>query len=349
MSRLSSVLFSVAVVAVLLASVPASAQPYSQFLGLKVDATHDGYVAVPASSDFNFTTSFTFEAWVRVTDSGGCSSITGKRYTSAWWIGVCGTTLRSYIKGSSSLFDGGKIPANTWTHVAVTYDGTTRRHYIDGEEVAVRADTGAMGTNTDEIRIGSDTAWDYHPVGFIDEVRFWNVVRSKSEIRSTISSSFSTPLPGLVAVYHFDGSANDAVGGHNGALKLTAGYFFDGSCPACCVANATTLCFGGGRFEVKSTWKAEDGTSGDGKVVPGASADSGLFWFFAPTNWEVLVKQLDACSLNNRRWVFAAATTNQHFQLIVTDLLHAQTKRYISYFGPPAPAITDTDAFATCP
>ncbi len=188
MSRISSALLSLVVVVVLLASVPASAQPFSWFLGVYFYPETTGYVAVPHSSDFNFTTGFTCEAWVKVTDSAGtCSSITGKKYNTAWWIGVCGTTFRSYIKGNGSVFDGGTIPANTWAHIAVTYDGTTRRHYVDGEEVGTHADTGEMGTSTEELRIGSDVPFDYRPHGLIDEVRLWSIARSKSDIRSTIS------------------------------------------------------------------------------------------------------------------------------------------------------------------
>jgi hypothetical protein len=35
-----------------------------------------------------------------------------------------------------------------WTHLAGTYDGQTIRLYVDGEEVASRAYTGAIGNNT---------------------------------------------------------------------------------------------------------------------------------------------------------------------------------------------------------
>src|SRR5205814_10320425 len=160
----------------------ASAQPFGPRFTVP---TGNSYVAILSpGSAFDFTTGFTFEAWVSVHDNGPCTSIAGRNYTTAWWVGLCGTTFRSYIRGTSSLFDGGKIPVDTWTHVAVTFDGTTRRHFIDGEEVASHAASGPMTPSATEVRIFSDTARAFKPPGgSIAEVRVCNVARSKAEIR----------------------------------------------------------------------------------------------------------------------------------------------------------------------
>src|SRR4051794_36324659 len=112
----SRILF-LALVAAILFPLAASAQPFGSYLALNSGDT--GFVSIPPAG-FDFTDGFTFEAWVSVKDSfgsSGCSSIAGKDYTKAWWIGVCGTTLRSYIKGSSSQFSSGKLPASDWTHI----------------------------------------------------------------------------------------------------------------------------------------------------------------------------------------------------------------------------------------
>lgn len=330
---------------VLAVSAPAVAQPYNSWLSL--GPTH-GYVSIPHSSSFNFTTGFTVEGWVSVRDPGGCSSIIGKNYVQAWWIGVCGTTFRSYIKGSSSIFDGGKLPASQWAHIAVTYDGTTRRHYIDGEEVASKAETGNMTTSTDPIRIGSDVPWQFTAVGTYDEFRIWNVARTKAEIRSTMTSPITTATPGLLALYHFDANANDSAGAFNGTLNLAAGYL-NAPVGGTCTANSTTHCFASGRYQVTAKYSDHSGGGGDAKTVSGAAASSGLFWFFSSDNWELLVKVVDGCPVNNYKWVFSAATTDVHYQLIATDLTTGATRRYFNYEFVAAPAVTNTTAFATCP
>src|SRR5882724_9482116 len=172
---------SVLMLAILVAA-PLAAQPFGAWL---IKQSSPGFIEVPASSAFDFSTGFTLEAWVNGTDTGACSSIAGKNYTQAWWVGICGTTLRSYIKGTASKFDGGKVVANDWTHIAVTYDGVTRKHYIDGELVATSAETGPMTTSASPMRIDSDTFYNFS-FGNIDEVRIWNVARTRDELRSTI-------------------------------------------------------------------------------------------------------------------------------------------------------------------
>lgn len=59
-------------------------------------------------------------------------------------------------------------------------------------------------------------------------------------------------------------------------------------------------------------------------------------------------KVLNACSLNQRYWLFAAATTDVEYTITVTDAKTNTTKTYFHGAGTPAPAITDTGAFATC-
>lgn len=110
-----------------------------------------------------------------------------------------------------------------------------------------------------------------------------------------------------------------------------------------------SLCLQGGRFEVSVDWRDFQNRVGRGRVVPGASDDSGLFWFFNSTNWEMLVKVLDGCALNDRYWVFAAATTDVEYNLVVRDSMTGETVSYHNDIGVASPAITDTNAFATCP
>ncbi len=78
------------------------------------------------------------------------------------------------------------------------------------------------------------------------------------------------------------------------------------------------------------------------------SQDSGLFWFFEAENRELLVKVFDGCGINDRFWVFSAATTDVEFTLRVTDTMSGTVKTYFNPLGVAA-ANTDTDAFATCP
>ncbi|MEO7793639.1 MAG: hypothetical protein ABIV06_02610, partial [Thermoanaerobaculia bacterium] len=87
-----------------------------------------------------------------------------------------------------------------------------------------------------------------------------------------------------------------------------------------------------------------------GRAVPLASNDSALFWFFQPANFELLIKVIDACSLNDRFWVYYAATTNVQFTIRVDDTEAGTSKFYTNDLGSTANiAKTDSNAFSTCP
>jgi hypothetical protein len=150
--------------------------------------------------------------------------------------------------------------------------------------------------------------------------------------------------------YRFRVAATNAAG--ESAYSNEAQASTDGS-TAPCVPDDTTHCLEGGRFRVTVDWaNYNNGATGQGMVVPGVSSDdSGLFWFFNPNNWEMLIKVKNACVpvLGNHYWVFFAAVTDVEFWVTVTD---TQSGRTASYYNPPqspADAITDTAALAVCP
>ena len=118
--------------------------------------------------------------------------------------------------------------------------------------------------------------------------------------------------------------------------------------PTQCVATPYQLCLEQGRFAVSIRWQDFAGTYGAGRVVGSDSETSAPLWFFAPDNWEVLVKVLDGCTINGHFWVFAAATTTVGYELTVRDLWTAQTRVYGNPLGASARPVGDTSAFATC-
>lgn len=337
--------------ATLTSVAPVAAQPFRHTLVLDGHPQHGG-IQTYHSTALNPKSAFTLEAWVKLENVAGCRTIAGKNYEQSWGVFVCPAdgkpTLRSYLAGSGSARTAGVVPAGQWTHIAVVYDGAARRHYINGELAGSWAQAGQLPGSTSALRVGSDVAWEYTPKGRIDEVRLWNVARTQAELRAAINVPIASPQPGLVALWAFDGNAWDGVGSHHGGL-FGAGASLPTASES--VANCwdlpTALCIQDERFLIHVSWRKPDGTTGSGKVVQ-SSADSGLWWFFAETNWELMIKVLDACALNDHYWVFSAATTNVFYRIDVLDVLTGTSKVYFNYPGPPAPAVTDTTAFATC-
>ena len=82
----------------------------------------------------------------------------------------------SLFPAGGGTFDGGTqyttgtaaSPLNTWTHVALTYDGTTLRLYVNGALISTTARTGNLTTSTNPLQIGSDSIYGQYFAGLID-------------------------------------------------------------------------------------------------------------------------------------------------------------------------------------
>ncbi|MEM1178034.1 MAG: GDSL-type esterase/lipase family protein [Acidobacteriota bacterium] len=110
-----------------------------------------------------------------------------------------------------------------------------------------------------------------------------------------------------------------------------------------CVVDDESLCLNQSRFQVRARWADFDGNTGVGRAVP-LTSDTGYFWFFSPTNVEVMVKVLDGLGFNNAYWVFFGALTNVELEVEVTDTMTGEQVLYtnpLGNFGSRA----DTSAF----
>ena len=91
------------------------------------------------------------------------------------------------------------ISANTWHHVAVTFDGTDYILYIDGNIIYTYSGaSGKIPVNTPIKSIGLRFR------GRIDELRVWDDVRSEAEIKDNMTTNLSGNETNLVAYYSMD-------------------------------------------------------------------------------------------------------------------------------------------------
>jgi len=118
--------------------------------------------------------------------------------------------------------------------------------------------------------------------------------------------------------------------------------------PTTCTPGATTLCLNNNRFKVEATFNTTSGQIGQAQVVK-LTDETGYLWFFDASNIEVVVKALNACSFNNRYWIYAAGLTDVHVVVTVTDTQTGVFKTYNNPQGHAFLPILDSSAFATCP
>jgi Leucine-rich repeat (LRR) protein len=115
-----------------------------------------------------------------------------------------------------------------------------------------------------------------------------------------------------------------------------------------CASGPTSLCLSGNRFRVDVTWKIANGQTGTGQAVP-LTADTGYFWFFNASNVEMVIKVLNACTFNNKFWVYAGGLTDVEATITVTDTMTGGVKTYSNPQGTAFRPIQDSSAFGTCP
>jgi hypothetical protein len=122
-------------------------------------------------------------------------------------------------------------------------------------------------------------------------------------------------------------------------------WFFDQA--SACTPGANTLCLAQGRFQVQVEWTIGPGNAGLGKAVQ-LTSDTGAYWFFGPTNVELILKVLNACGFNQRFWVFSGGLTDVGVIIRVNDTVTGETHVYERPGGKPFQPILDTDAFHGC-
>lgn len=215
----------------LLSSLPVwAAANYS----LNLAAGSAQYVLVPANPALT-PTQLTLEAWVNIPAAGQLTIASrgdgdyGNITDYIFQLGDDGLgsgTLISFFGAGGWDVSSSSIPLNTWTHVAVTYDGTNKQFYINGLLNGTASRPGSLYSTSGSPlyigRQGSVCNCNFFN-GQLAEVRLWSTVRTASQIQTDMNLSFVGPQPGLVAYYHLNAgsgvTAMDSSGnGNTGTL-----------------------------------------------------------------------------------------------------------------------------------
>ncbi|MGB4849400.1 MAG: LamG-like jellyroll fold domain-containing protein, partial [Saprospiraceae bacterium] len=190
------------------------------------DGTGDGRfdkMIIGPAADLKFTGQMTIEVWLKPEADRPATYIT-QNHPGSWnQYQVSGFILWSdayqsmqpvtNIVTTSGLYPMSskrKMQFNAWNHLAVTYnkDGGAQnfRMYLNGELVASTTALGEIVSPDVMWMIGAFEDAYYRETfeGQMDELRFWNVARTQTEIKQSLYTKLTGAESGLVAYYNFN-------------------------------------------------------------------------------------------------------------------------------------------------
>jgi hypothetical protein len=241
---------------------------------LTFNGTSD-YVAIQ-NKNYNTAGSIsalTVEAWIKTSFTGGGSydnwsivDFDRSEYYNMWVDGATGYVSFSTMDNAGTQDDFAGTTAvndNAWHHIAVVYDGTDKRIYVDGVLDATKTNPhsgnnlGSGVTRYGFIGDGSEatafngTRNNFYFEGDIDEVRIWNVARTATEINNNKSVCLVGNETGLELYYRMDeGSGStltDYAGSNNATLYSGTSWITTGQAFNC------STCASSGRKAVTAT------------------------------------------------------------------------------------------------
>ena len=121
----------------------------------------DDHVEITHHSSLAIVDRITIKFWVRFAALGAVQRLFDKDFTTAWDIQlfntnradvrfqIGGATVECYAPAANFT-----AIANTWYHWVVRFDGSYLKIFINADEVDSDGGSGAIGTNTDNLRIG---------------------------------------------------------------------------------------------------------------------------------------------------------------------------------------------------
>jgi concanavalin A-like lectin/glucanase superfamily protein/putative Ig domain-containing protein/List-Bact-rpt repeat protein len=167
--------------------------------------TFDGtvHVRVPHSNELT-PAQMTAEAWIFPTVQSGDHQTVFARGSptnedDAWWLGVFNGNPRFWSKhiGSGELLleAPSTIPLNSWTHLAISFDGSTKRLYVNGVQVASQMGLGALIYEPAPVPVTIGSDWGFNAssarfTGLVDEVALYDRALSLNEVFDIYNADF---------------------------------------------------------------------------------------------------------------------------------------------------------------
>jgi hypothetical protein len=179
------------------------------------DGTGD-WLSVPASTDFDPSTAWSVECWVYAPGAWQTDAIIAG-IVNNWWFSYSFTSVGiTSTKFGISFYNGATWQhvnstttpiADTWYHIAATWDGTYLRLFVDGVLENTSADWSAVSwaESAGTLNIGELGGTSYPFLGYMDEFRISSSARYTTTF--TPSTTNFTSDANTKLLLHMDGGA----------------------------------------------------------------------------------------------------------------------------------------------
>lgn len=202
----------------------ASAQLFSQTNNAL--SLNGNYEYVEIQTPISSGSSYTKEAWINPSVVSGANNIISS-YDAPFWISN-GRLAAGHAGNFQVVMDDLNIPANTWTHVAVTYDAVSDVMALYKNGVQIKTATFTSSYIIEPTFIGSHAGNESFFNGKLDEIRIWNRSLSAQEIKRQMLKSPAVNSPGLVQYFKcnqtYTGLLNNSVNNGMHGLCTDGGF-----------------------------------------------------------------------------------------------------------------------------
>jgi hypothetical protein len=201
--------------------------------GLDFDGSND-YVDCDNDSSLDITDEITLATWINM-----ASRPTNNHWPDVLWkedayaLYLTGesdteTVLSAYFVLNTGTIDTWKdanilLPLSTWVHMAVTFDGTDAKGYVNGVYDFTKNKAGTIDTTTHPFTIGRSD--DQYFEGIVDDTRIYSRALEPSEIAELAGGVFQQDedSDGIVSIEAENYAINNPQGGHQWTLVTSPG------------------------------------------------------------------------------------------------------------------------------
>lgn len=206
--------------------------------GISFSGNANSYIDIPNESDFDLTTNFTVSLWMKTSTFGSAWAALVSKGDSSWSLTRYNTAntldFNTFSPSANDLQGTVNVASNTWHHVAIVYDGATKKLYVDGAVDAQASFTQTLSTNNFPVRIGGNAEYTTGTFnGSVDDVRIYNKALTQAEITTDMNTPLTQPTSAAscntVTTSNFSQSAYNAYGAPFDAFQ-TSTNLLDAKC-----------------------------------------------------------------------------------------------------------------------